>query len=227
MDDKVVRTLLVDDQVLYREAMRGLIERWPEYEVVGEASDGQEAVDLALTLNPDLILMDVRMPNMDGITASQVILARNPDIPIVLLTVESEKTLVFEALQSGVRGYLLKDTPARKLKDRLFAVLQGEATLSESVTGAVVDEFARMRMAESEGSPAQSPDHAAADNKLTKREKEILRLLAQGKSNEQIGAELYLSLGTVKKQLSQIMVRLGLENRVQLAVYAVKVGLDK
>ncbi len=227
MDDKVVRTLLVDDQVLYREAMRGLIERWPEYEVVGEASDGQEAVDLALTLNPDLILMDVRMPNMDGITASQVILARNPGIPIVLLTVESEKTLVFEALQSGVRGYLLKDTPARKLKDRLFAVLQGEATLSESVTGAVVDEFARMRMAESEGSPTRLPDHAAADNKLTKREKEILRLLAQGKSNEQIGAELYLSLGTVKKQLSQIMVRLGLENRVQLAVYAVKVGLDK
>ncbi len=227
MDDKVVRTLLVDDQVLYREAMRGLIERWPEYEVVGEASDGQEAVDLALALNPDLILMDVRMPNMDGITASQVILARNPGIPIVLLTVESEKTLVFEALQSGVRGYLLKDTPARKLKDRLFAVLQGEATLSESVTGAVVDEFARMRMAEGEGSPARSPDNAAADNKLTKREKEILRLLAQGKSNEQIGAELYLSLGTVKKQLSQIMVRLGLENRVQLAVYAVKVGLDK
>ena len=226
MDGKVTRTLLVDDQVLYREAMRGLIERWPEYEVVGEASDGQEAVDLALFLEPDLILMDVRMPKMDGIAASRAILARRPDIPIVLLTVESDRALVFDALQSGVRGYLLKDTPARKLKDRLYSVMQGEATLSESVTGAVMDEFARMRMVEGEG-PSSSAGRPAGADQLTGREKEILRLVAKGAPNEQIGAELFLSLGTVKKQISQIMMRLGLENRVQLAVYAVKAGLDK
>lgn len=227
MDGKATRTLLVDDQVLYREAMRGLIERWPEYEVVGEASDGQEAVDLALYLEPDLILMDVRMPKMDGIAAARAILARKPDIPIVLLTVESDKALVFDALQSGVRGYLLKDTPARKLKDRLYAVMQGEATLSESVTGAVMDEFARMRMVEGEKDPAPTASRPAGADQLTNREKEILRLVAKGVPNEQIGAELFLSLGTVKKQISQIMMRLGLENRVQLAVYAVKAGLDK
>lgn len=226
MDGKVIRTLLVDDQVLYREAMRGLIERWPEYEVVGEASDGQEAVDLALYLEPDLILMDVRMPKMDGIAASRAILARKPDIPIVLLTVESDKSLVFGALQSGVRGYLLKDTPARKLKDRLFAVMRGDAALSEAVTGAVVDEFARLRMAEGEEAPS-SPVQAVGVDQLTAREKEILRLVAKGEPNEQIGAELFLSLGTVKKQISHIMMRLGLENRVQLAVYAVKAGLDR
>lgn len=226
MDGKVIRTLLVDDQVLYREAMRGLIERWPEYEVVGEASDGQEAVDLALYLEPDLILMDVRMPKMDGIAASRAILARKPDIPIVLLTVESDKSLVFGALQSGVRGYLLKDTPARKLKDRLFAVMRGDAALSEAVTGAVVDEFARLRMAEGEEAPS-SPVQAVGIDQLTAREKEILRLVAKGEPNEQIGAELFLSLGTVKKQISHIMMRLGLENRVQLAVYAVKAGLDR
>ncbi len=225
MGDKATRTLLVDDQVLYREAMRGLIERWPEYEVVGEASNGQEAVDLALFLEPDLILMDVRMPEMDGIAASRAILARRPDTPIVLLTVESDRALVFDALQSGVRGYLLKDTPARKLKDRLCSVMQGEATLSESVTGAVMDEFARMRLAEGKGAPSSARPTGA--DQLTGREKEILRLVAKGVPNEQIGAELFLSLGTVKKQISQIMMRLGLENRVQLAVYAVKAGLDK
>lgn len=227
MDGRVTRTLLVDDQVLYREAMRGLIERWPEYEVVGEASDGQEAVDLALYLEPDLILMDVRMPKMDGIAASRAILARRPDVPIVLLTVESDKALVFSALQAGVRGYLLKDTPARKLKDRLLAVMQGDAALSEAVTGAVVDEFARLRMAEGDRSAPAAPVHAVGADQLTGREREILRLVAKGEPNEQIGAELFLSLGTVKKQISQIMMRLGLENRVQLAVYAVKAGLDK
>lgn len=227
MDGKVIRTLLVDDQVLYREAMRGLIERWPEYEVIGEASDGQEAVDLAFYLEPDLILMDVRMPKMDGISASRAILARRPDVPIVLLTVESDKSLVFGALQSGVRGYLLKDTPARKLKDRLFAVMQGDAALSEAVTGVVVDEFARLRMAESNGAASSAPVQAVGIDQLTGREKEILRLVAKGEPNEQIGAELFLSLGTVKKQISNIMMRLGLENRVQLAVYAVKAGLDK
>lgn len=227
MDSKAIRTLLVDDQVLYREAMRGLIERWPEYEVVGEASDGQEAVDLALYHEPDLILMDVRMPKMDGIAASRAILARQPDMPIVLLTVESDKALVFGALQSGVRGYLLKDTPARKLKDRLFAVMQGGATLSEAIAGSVVDEFARMRMAKGGGTSSSDAPQMTGFDQLTSREREILSLVAKGQSNEQIGEELFLSLGTVKKHISQIMMRLGLENRVQLAVYAVKAGLDK
>lgn len=227
MGDTPSRILLVDDQVLYREAVRSLIERWPEFEVVAEASDGAEAVELACELKPDLILLDVRMPKMDGVEAARRILRHVPDTKIVMLTVESDKDHVFEALQNGARGYLLKDTPARKLHDRLRSVVQGEMALSESVTAPVVDEFARLRA---------SVGRAAADggaisrlredaHGLSARDKTMLRLVAQGKTNEEIGAELYLSVGSVKKQLSSLMLQLGVDNRVQLAVYAVKAGL--
>lgn len=228
MNGRVSKVLLVDDQVLYREALRGLIERWDDFDVVGEASDGEEAIELANTLDLDLVLMDVRMPRIDGVTATQAILTRKPDLAIVMLTVESDKALVFEAIKSGARGYLLKDTPARKLRDRLCAVLNGEATLSESVTGALFDEFSKMKTAQ----PAEVDDgnrwiQANGIEKLTKRDKDILRLLSQGKSNEEIASELYLSVGTVKKRISQSLLNLGLENRVQLAVFAVKAGFDK
>ena len=227
MSENVSRILLVDDQVLYREALRGLIDRWDEFDVIAEASNGAEAIELAFSTDPDLILMDIRMPEMDGVSAARAILARKPDIPIVMLTVESEKSLVFEAIQAGARGYLLKDTPARKLRDRLRMVIQGEATLSETVTGAVIDEFSRMRLDAGRQSDAMSREYVPREDSLTIRDKEILSLLAQGKSNEDIAEELFLSLGTVKKRISQIMMQLGLENRVQVAVYAVRAGLDK
>ena len=227
MSDSVSRILLVDDQVLYREALRGLIDRWDEFDVIAEASNGAEAIELAFSADPDLILMDIRMPEMDGVSAARAILARKPDIPIVMLTVESEKSLVFEAIQAGARGYLLKDTPARKLRDRLRMVIQGEATLSETVTGTVIDEFSKMRLDAGRQSDAMSREYVPRADSLTVRDKEILSLLAQGKSNEDIAEELFLSLGTVKKRISQIMMQLGLENRVQVAVYAVRAGLDK
>ena len=227
MSENVSGILLVDDQVLYREALRGLIDRWDEFDVIAEASNGAEAIELAFSTDPDLILMDIRMPEMDGVSAARAILARKPDIPIVMLTVESEKSLVFEAIQAGARGYLLKDTPARKLRDRLRMVIQGEATLSETVTGAVIDEFSRMRLDAGRQSDAKSREYVPRADSLTGRDKEILSLLAQGKSNEDIAEELFLSLGTVKKRVSQIMMQLGLENRVQVAVYAVRAGLDR
>ena len=227
MGDTPSRILLVDDQVLYREAVRSLIERWSEFEVVAEASDGAEAVELALSLKPDLVLLDVRMPEMDGVEAARRILKRLPDIKIVMLTVESDKDYVFEALQNGARGYLLKDTPARKLHDRLRSVMQGEMALSESVTAPVVDEFARLRTVAARNASGEGCEprlHRSAQH-LSERDKTMLRLVAQGKTNEEIGAELYLSVGSVKKQLSAIMLNLGVDNRVQLAVYAVKAGL--
>ena len=222
--DCATRVLLVDDQILYSEALGGLMERWPEYEIVGEAHDGVRAVEMARELKPDLVLMDISMPKMNGIDATRAILAELPNTTIVMITVESEKDLVLDALQVGARGYLLKDTPARKLRDRLRLIMQGEISLSETVTVPVVDELNRMRatLGTNVGSSAGAP---SAD-KLTDREKDILRLVAKGLSNEEISATLYLSLGTVKKQLSNLMLRLGLENRVQAAVYAVKAGLD-
>lgn len=227
MGDTPSRILLVDDQVLYREAVRSLIDRWSEFEVVAEASDGAEAVELACALKPDLILLDVRMPKMDGVEATRRIIGHVPDAKIVMLTVESDKDHVFEALQNGARGYLLKDTPARKLHDRLRSVVQGEMALSESVTAPVVDEFARLRAsagcAASDGGAVSRLREDAA--RLSERDKTMLRLIAQGKTNEEIGAELYLSVGSVKKQLSSLMLQLGVDNRVQLAVYAVKAGL--
>ena len=227
MDGQISKILLVDDQVLYREALRSLIERWDDFQVIAEASDGAQAIEYAVTYQPDLILMDVRMPGIDGITAAQAILSKNPDMPIVMLTVESDKSLVFDALQFGARGYLLKDTPARKLRDRLRSVINGESTLSESVTTSVINEFSKMRLGASTDSAKIENDASLSLIKsLSPREKDILRLLAQGKSNEQIASELYLSLGTVKKRISQLMLRLGLENRVQIAVFAVKAGLS-
>ena len=227
MGDTPSRILLVDDQVLYREAVRSLIDRWSEFEVVAEASDGAEAVELACALKPDLILLDVRMPKMDGVEATRRIVRYVPDAKIVMLTVESDKDHVFEALQNGARGYLLKDTPARKLHDRLRSVVQGEMALSESVTAPVVDEFARLRAsagcAASDGGAVSRLREDAV--RLSERDKTMLRLIAQGKTNEEIGAELYLSVGSVKKQLSSLMLQLGVDNRVQLAVYAVKAGL--
>lgn len=227
MDSPVLKILLVDDQVLYREALRSLIERWDEFQVIAEASNGTQAIEYAATYKPDLILMDVRMPGMDGITAAQAILSKDPDMPIVMLTVESEKSLVFDAIQIGVRGYILKDTPARKLRDRLRSVINGEATLSESVTSSVFDEFSRLRI-NNTAKDTDIEDKAFQNliSTLTPRDKDILRLLALGKSNEQIASELYLSLGTVKKRISQLMTRLGFENRVQIAVFAVKIGLS-
>ena len=200
------------------------MDRWPEYAIVGEAHDGKKAVEMARELKPDLVLMDISMPKMNGIDATRAILSEFPDTIVVMITVESEKDLVLEALQVGARGYLLKDTPARKLRDRLRQILQGDISLSETVTTPVVEELNRMRA--TLGANVGATTGVPSADKLTDREKDILRLVAKGLSNEEISATLYLSLGTVKKQLSNLMLRLGLENRVQAAVYAVKAGLD-
>lgn len=229
LEDASIRTVLVDDQLLYREGLRGLFDHWPEFEVVGEASNGKEAIEECRRLVPDLILMDLQMPVMNGIEAAKAIHGLLPDTVIVMLTVATSEELVFSALDTGVRGYLLKDTPARQLRSRLHGILQGEMALSGAVTASVVGELARLRERDAVSVEAGEGERVEGDvspiAQLTQRELDILRCVAQGKSNEEISAELYLSLGTVKKQLGVIMQRLYVENRVQLAVYAVKHGL--
>lgn len=225
-DGNVTRIVLVDDQLLYREGLHGLIDHWSEFSVVGEASNGKEAVELCRRLHPDLVLMDLQMPVMNGTEAASLIHEEFPDIVIVMLTVATNEELVFDALSTGVRGYLLKDTPARQLRLKLHDVLSGDMSLSGVITSMAVDELSRLR--EEAGVRALSektnPSISALAG-LSQREIDVLRLVAQGKSNEEISAELYLSLGTVKKQLGVIMQRLYVENRVQLAVWAVKNGL--
>ena len=220
MGSKAARTVIVDDQILYRDGLRGLVESWPEFEVVGDAANGEEGVALCRRTNPDLVLLDLQMPVMDGIEAARIIRRDLPQTTIVILTVTSDDENVFAALQSGARGYILKDTPARQLRDRLRHVLRGGATLSDEVTGKVLDEFKYLRAGSAERSRINYP---GAD-RLTDREKDILRLVAEGISNEEIGARLYLSVGTVKKRLATLMQKLDVENRVQLAAYAVRVG---
>lgn len=224
-DVKTTRIVLVDDQLLYREGLHGLIDHWSEFDVVGEASNGEEAVALCRKLRPDLVLMDLQMPVMNGIEAATLIHEELPDIVIVMLTVATGEDLVFDALSTGVRGYLLKDTPARHLRHRLHDILDGEMSLSGAITSMAVEELARLREDASLRDDLFARPDSAVLASLSQREIDVLRLVAQGKSNEEISAELYLSLGTVKKQLGVIMQRLYVENRVQLAVWAVKHGL--
>lgn len=215
------RVLIVDDQVLYRESLHELIKHWPEFEVVGEASNGREAVEFCRKHAPDLVLMDVQMPVMDGVEATGAICRNNSDITVVMLTVSDDDEHIFGALYNGAQGYLLKDMPARQLRNRLQGVARGEGTLSGAVTARVLKELT----ASHANLPAHTELRQAAVQQLSERDIETLRLVAQGLSNEEIGARLYLSAGTVKKQLSSLMQKLNLENRVQIAVFAVRSGI--
>lgn len=222
------RVLLVDDQILYREGLRELINRWDDFTVAGEAADGQEAVDFCKAQTPDLILMDIQMPRMNGIEAIQRISSEHPDVCIVVLTVSLEDKSLFEAIRLGARGYILKDVPARQLHNRLQGVMQGEVPLSGKAAAKVLKEFNRRALVQPE--PHLQPQQveapkarqAAQELKLSQREKDIIHLVALGLSNEEIGARLYLSTSTVKKQLSALMLRLDFENRIQVAVFAAK-----
>ncbi|RDB62338.1 DNA-binding response regulator [Gordonibacter sp. 28C] len=220
--EKPARVLLVDDQVLYREGLCELMHRWPEFDVVGEASNGKEAVEFCRRIAPDLVLMDVQMPIMDGVEATGIICGAHPGIAIVMLTVTDDDEHLFRALYNGARGYILKDMPSRQLRNRLQGVIRGGGVLSDAVTARVLREFGLSR---AQRYSATQDGEQGTFAQLSDREVQILRLVAKGLSNEEIGAQLYLSAGTVKKQLSALMQKLYLSNRVQVAVYAIRAGL--
>ena len=209
--------LLVDDHTLYREGLRELFGHWEEFKVVGEAGNGQEAIEFCRETPPDIVLMDVQMPGLDGVEAARIIHQENPDINIVMLTVSVDEEFIWQALRNGVKGYLLKDTPGRQLRNRLQGILKGEAALSGVVTASLLKE---LRFIES-----PSKAEASGIECLTENELQVLKLVAQGLSNVAIGEILYQSEGTVKKELRDIMHKLQLENRVQVAVFATRHGL--
>lgn len=219
MDGRITRVLLVDDHALYREGLRGLIDRWDDFEVVGEADNGEEAVVLTRSLVPDLVLMDIQMPVMDGVEATGIICKEHPETAVVILTVSADDGYLVESIRNGARGYILKNTHARQLKGRLLDVLQGDAALSGEAV-AMVFELVKNREGTNE---AQAKEEA--ESFLTEHERLLLHYVALGESNKEIGAKLFLGESAVKKQLSAVMFKLGFTNRVQAAVFAVRAGL--
>ena len=216
-----IRIVIADDQLLYRDALVNLIELWPEFEVVGQAANGHEAVAVCVFQKPDLVLLDVQMPELDGVSAAKEIHELFPDLPIIMLTVATDPPTVLDALRQNVRGYLLKDTSADVLHAKMHEALDGSIVISDVVNTTIIKEVnKRKRSADSMG----AEDRKIAEL-LTGREMEVLQLLSEGKSNEDIAAELYLSLSTVKKQVASIMRKMQADNRVQVVSKAYRMGI--
>jgi DNA-binding NarL/FixJ family response regulator len=211
-----IRLLVVDDQSLVRAGFRLVLENHDDLEVVGEASNGNEAIHSAGRLDPDVVLMDIRMPELDGIAATREITKRQSARVLVLTTYDLDE-YVYDALQAGASGFLLKDTPPEQLADGIRAVAAGEALLAPTVTRRLIEEFARIG-ASRRARPAELDE-------LTPRELEVLQLLARGMSNAEIAASLVLSGTTVKTHVTRVLMKLGLRDRVQAVVLAYESGL--
>lgn len=211
---KVIRILLADDHALFRQGLKSLLEAEGDFKVIGEAKDGREALRHALEAKPDVILMDIQMPGLDGVQATQEILKEWPQAKVIILTMYRQDAYVFEAVKAGARGYLLKDTDAKELVDAIRRVVAGEVLLDAELAGQIIQDFKAKR----EGAPGL---HA----ELSEREVQILRLLAQGYTNLEIAAKLSLSEKTVRNRLSEIFHKLHLNNRTQAALYAIREGL--
>lgn len=209
-----IRLLLVDDQSLFREGLRTLLALQPDFEIVGEAGNGEEAVALAASLQPAVILMDVRMPILDGVAATRRLHTAHPACRVILLTTFDDDEQVFDGLRAGAVGYLLKDVPSEKLAEAIRAAARGESFLQPAVAAKVVAEFARIsdtRMGEKATPPRPME---ALTEPLSERELEILRLVAAGASNKEIGLKLFITEGTAKNHLSNILGKLGVSGRM-------------
>jgi DNA-binding NarL/FixJ family response regulator len=222
----VIRILLVDDQALVRAGFRMILDAEPEMDVVGEASDGREAVDRVRELRPDVVLMDIRMPDLDGLEATRRILAGaaadngsgNGAPKILMLTTFDLDEYVYEALRAGASGFLLKDTPPEQLVSAIHVIAEGEALLSPSITRRVISEFVK-------GTGPQPQTQFPRLQDLTPRELEVMQAIARGLSNAEIATELFVSETTVKTHVARILMKLGLRDRVQAVVLAYEAGV--
>ncbi|PZD74314.1 Transcriptional regulatory protein DegU [Acaryochloris thomasi RCC1774] len=204
----MIRLLLVDDQGIVREGLRSLLDAKPDLEVIGEAENGQQAVEQAIALQPDVILMDVRMPIMDGVAATRTLHEQAPHLKVLILTTFDEDDYVTRAMRQGAKGYLLKDTPSNELAEAIRAVQKGYTHLGPGLFDKVMT-----------ATPAAPPPPPEI-NELTPRELEVLQLIAAGKSNREIADALYISERTVKNHVNSILKRLNLRDRTQAAILA-------
>ncbi len=216
-----IRVLLADDQALVRAGFRMILESQPDIVVVGEAEDGEQAVVAVQRLQPDLVLMDIQMPGVDGLEATRRITAR-PELStkVVILTTFERDDYVFDALRSGASGFLVKNAPPEELVHAVRVVARGDALLSPSVTRRMIEQFAQ------QPAPAAAAAGAGAElDRLTEREREVLRLLASGRSNAELASELFVGEGTIKTHVSNVLSKLGVRDRVQAVVFAYESGL--
>ena len=214
-----IRVLLADDQRLMREGLRVLLHLTPDIRVVGEAGDGVEAVERARQIRPDVVLMDVRMPVLDGVAATRRLHDACPEVKVIILTTFDDDEYVFEGLRAGAIGYLLKDVPSEQLAEAIRAAARGEAFIQPSVARKVVAEFARL--AEREHRRREQP----LVEPLSARELEVLALVAEGLSNREIGERLFITPGTVKNHVSNVLAKLGVRGRTQAVLQAQELGL--
>jgi DNA-binding NarL/FixJ family response regulator len=211
-----LRILLVDDHLLFRKGLARLLDAQPDFEIVGEAADGLEAVGKAELLRPDVVLMDIRMPNCDGLEATRRIKGQMPNVRVVMLTVSEDEQDLATAVRYGADGYLLKDLLPEALFQFLRGAMSGEVPISPTMTGKLFHQLAQ------QGRPAAQPAAAAV---LSARECEVLALVVDGCSNQEIAQELSIAHNTVKNHLRSILTKLGVKNRAQAAAYAVSHGL--
>ena len=211
-----VKILVVDDHAIVREGVRMILAKENDLEVVGEAGDGQQALDLTVLLRPDVIIMDISMPGMGGIEATQTVRAKHPEVQVLALTMHEDESYVFQLLRAGAAGYVLKRAAAQDLVQAVRAAAKGEAFLYPSVARKVVEDYLRR---------VETGEERERYDGLTPREKEILTLIAQGLSNQQIAEKLFISIKTVQTHRAHILEKLGLHDRTELVRYAIRKGL--
>ena len=216
----MIRVLLADDQALLRMGFRMILEAQPDIEVAGEASDGAAAIAMTRALHPDVVLMDVRMPGMDGIQATDAVRTAFPDTRVLILTTYDLDEYVFAGLKAGASGFLLKDAPPEELLTAIRTVAEGEAVLAPTATRRLIDQFVPLLP-----DPAQRSDKQELLARLTDRERAVFTLIATGRSNREIATELHLSEGTVKVHVGRILAKLDLRDRVQAVVLAYESGI--
>ncbi len=220
MDGRKIRIMIVDDQSLLRRGLAALLNRNPDMEVVGEASSGEEALRMAAELKPDVILMDVRMPGMDGVTATRELVRSGTAAGVIILTTFDDDEYIFEGLAAGARGYLLKDAEYDELSQAIRTVAAGESLLQPQITTRVLKEFTRLS-----SMAASRPKARPLVEPLTERETEVLRLMASGASNQDIAEKLFIGQGTVKHHVRSIFAKLGARDRVHAILLAQELNL--